>query len=156
MEVNDRFENFRIGYIFGLVASILSFMVCFVMGILVFHFDNVIEDILEGLWGKVYLDAMLMEAFPDIGEFAINALDFAQILLYVMAIGFILGLLGTIMSIRKITMFSSLVMIIGGILSLFCLIFPGVFLITGGVLNLKKMFEDSNSREEKFEIRRGI
>lgn len=140
MEVNSKFENFRTGYIFGLIASVLSFMVCFVMGILIFYFDNIIRDILQELWERVYLESIIMEVFPIIGRFAINALDFAQIIFYLMVIGFTLGLLGTLMSIRKVTLFSSLIMIAGGVLSLFCLIFPGVFLITGGVLNFKNVY----------------
>lgn len=148
MEVTNNIEKFKTGYIFGLVASILSFMVCFFTGILVFHFESIIGDLLEDFWEKIYLNSLFADAFPIIGKFAIDTLDFARAILYVMATGFILGLLGTLMSIRKISMVSSVIMVIGGILSLISLIFPGVFLITGGVINIKKILTDLNKKNE--------
>ncbi len=136
---NNRREPCRstAGYILGLVASSLSFIVCFVTGILVFSFDGLIQSIFGGLWDEFYEDIFMFDIFVGFEKFFIGVMEISIIIFWIMVIGFILGLIGTLISLRKATILSSSIMIIGGVFSILCLIFPGVFLIIGGVLNIK-------------------
>lgn len=136
---NNRIEPCRstAGYILGLVASTLSFIVCFVTGILVFSFDGLIQSIFGGLWDEFYEDIFMFDIFIGFGKFFSGVMKMSIIIFWIMVIGFILGFVGTLISWAKSTVLSSSIMIIGGVFSLFCLIFPGVFLIIGGVLNIK-------------------
>lgn len=147
---NNRRELCRstAGYILGLVASTLSFIVCFVTGILVFAFDGLIESIFGGLWDEFYEDIFMFDIFVGFEKFFTGVLEAGIIFFWIIVIGFVLGLIGTLISWRKATILSSSIMIIGGVFSLFSLIFPGVFLIIGGVLNIKCARLNSKSNVE--------
>lgn len=134
---NNRACKSFAGYILGIVGSTLSFIVCFMMSIMLFLSNNVFKMFFLELWEDIYEDAFMFNNFIGFENFASQIYNMGIVFLIIMIVGFILGLIGTIVSWHKVSFFSSSIMIIGGAFSIVSLVFPGVFLIIGGVLNMK-------------------
>lgn len=136
-------------YLLGLVGSILSFIVCFIIGLLVFVFHNLFVSIFGEFFDDIFGEIFYMYQFQGLDGVYNGVYQIGVIMFVIILVGAILGLIGTLLSWRRLSIFSCIIMIIGGFLSLVSLIFPGLFLIFGGILNFKTLNDNikANGRQ---------
>lgn len=134
------------GYTLGIVGCVLSFIACFFMSLIVFFFRTGVfkQNVTEAIEKFIYKTGFLVEFYNKIDMLINNIFDTVNTFLVLMIIGFILGLIGTILSWFRASFLSASIMIIGGLFSIISLVFPGIFLIIGGVLNIKCAKKNSN------------
>lgn len=142
MEILERQNNIQKNYpayVLGLVGSILSFIVCFITGLLVFVFQVLFVSVFGEFFEEIFEKLFYMHQFQGLDEVYVGIYEFGVMIFVIILIGAILGLVGTILSWKQPSVLSCTIMIIGGVFSLVSLIFPGVFLILGGILNIKTL-----------------
>ena len=140
------------GYILGIVGCVLSFIVCFMTFVIVVLYGKVKIAFVNN-FGIENKKNFLYEGYIWLERILENILNAGITFLFIMIVGFILGLIGTIVSWHKASFLSSSIMIIGGVLSIISLIFPGVFLIIGGVLNIKCVFNNLNRNKYRKKLK---
>lgn len=142
MEIIEHQNNIQRNYpayVLGLVGSILSFVVCFITGLLVFVFHGLFVSIFGEFFEDIFEEIFYMYQFQGFDGLYEGIYQFGVMIFVIILIGAILGLVGTILSWKQPSILSCTIMIIGGAFSLVSLIFPGVFLILGGILNLRTL-----------------
>lgn len=145
---NRKIYTSIIGCTLGLVGSVLSFIFCFILGVIVFAFDNLLLALFFQLFEEIFDDIFLFNIITNEANFFNSVVSIGQIYFFVVLIGFILGVIGTFMSWKNSTILSSLIMIVGGVFSLFCLLIPGILLIVGSLLNIICAMKNSRMRME--------
>ena len=124
-------------HVLGLVGSILSFAVCFITGLLVFVFHGLFVSIFGEFFEDIFEEIFYMQQFQGLDGVYTSVYQFGVMIFIIILIGAIFGFVGTFLSWKQPSILSCTIMIIGGVFSLVSLIFPGVFLILGGILNLR-------------------
>lgn len=134
------------GYVLGLVGSITGFILSFlilVIGLLINIFSNEIIEMMYSIEPLFYFleffssDFLFSDIMFHISTYTHMILAFINFFVITIFLGFTVGLFSSLKSRNDKTYISSIFMILGGIISLICLIIPGLFLITGGILNLR-------------------
>lgn len=130
-----------LGYVFGLTGSIFSIVFCFIMFCIGFWFKSLTKDLFYIFMNIIYEIFDIDHPF-GFGLFMDESFRFLIPIFIVILIGAVLGLIGTIKSFGDVSVGSSTLMLVSGVLLLFCFVIPGILLIIGGTLNLRHVLND--------------
>lgn len=128
-----------LGYVLGLTGSVFALIFCGIMFFLFMWFKAIAKDLFFILSQALY--EIFDVSYPFWGGFyGEESFMFLIPIFVLILIGAIIGLIGTIKSFKHVSVESSTLMLISGVILLFCFIVPGIVLIIGGTVNLRKFF----------------
>lgn len=135
-------------YTLGLIGSTLSMVICIMNGIVFFFIGKFANVFIDTVPKVVDEDIFVIDNVIDSFQKSINYItNIVGVYWFITVIGFLLGIIGTITCWVKNSVLASSIMIIGGVFSITSLLFPGVFLLIGGVLNLRKYVKYIKSKK---------
>lgn len=129
------------GYTLGLIGSTLSLVVCFVTAFSIFSISGLINKGLDLVVRvpDVQRNQSLLELIEKSGDIINGFVGAVSVYWIIIFVGFIFGIVGTILCWKRNSVLSASIMIIGGVFSIACVLFPGIFLLIGGIINLRNV-----------------
>lgn len=142
---NGRIRGSVLAYVLGLIGSIFSFVICIIIMQVMGLFNRIIYASLSNEVIDFFNDIFYYDSLVYLGDFIYGIINvimrFGFIIFLIILVGSVLGLIGSIKSFNNVSVTSSSIMIVGGVCLLFCFLVPGIFLIIGGILNIKTFLD---------------